>query len=131
MDRLQQVTQTYETARNLLRSLLMRWQSGELNERQVHEEAERIWMRGSPWRELPDDHPQSIVAEVARLLDSLNSEWVTAEDAPAILLFLDTSTGNETRAWSSWRTYWNHVDFSSRKCRLESNPYYAKAGPFA
>ncbi len=38
----QQMTQNYEPGK-MLRTLLLRWQSGELNERQVHEEAERIW----------------------------------------------------------------------------------------
>jgi len=36
------MTQNYEPGK-MLRTLLLRWQSGELNERQVHEEAERIW----------------------------------------------------------------------------------------
>jgi sRNA-binding protein len=124
------MTRDYETEKARLRSALLRWQSAELNERQVHEEAERIWAQGSPWPELPDEHALSIVAEVARILDSLNSEWVTVEDVPTLLSFLDTPPGDEARAWSSWRTYWNHVDFSSRRHDLEANPYYAKTGPF-
>ncbi len=124
------MTLNYEGERNLLRSILLRWQTGEWNERQVHEEAERIWAVNGPWLELPNEDPRSIVAEVAQILDSLNAEWVTAEDVPAILSFLDTRPGNETQGWSAWRTYWNDVDFASRKHKLESNPYYAKSGPF-
>jgi len=86
----------------------------------VHEEAERIWAQGSPWPELAEEDPWSIVAELARILDSLNVEWVTVEDVPAMLSFLDTPAEDVIRSWSKWRSYWDHVDFASRKHQLES-----------
>lgn len=110
-----------------LRSLLSRWQSGELNERQIHEEAERIWAQGSPWPELPEEDPRSVVAETGSKLESLNAEWVTVEDIPAMLSFLDSE--DPVTAWSNWRSYWQNVNFAIRKHKLESNPYYAKTGP--
>ena len=123
------MTQNYEPERHILLTLLRRWQSGELSERQVHQEAERIWAQGSCGRNWWKKIRRSIVATPC-ILDSLNAEWVIAEDVPAMLSFLNTEPEDAIRGWSKWRSYWDHVDFASRKHQLESNPYYAKAGPF-
>jgi hypothetical protein len=123
------MTQKDHLEKERLRSLLCRWESGAVNERQVHEEAERIWAEGSPWPELPEGDTRSVVAEVAGMLESLNSQWVTAEDVPAILHFLDTVPGTEAEAWASWRKYWDEVDFGKRQVELAANPYYSKTGP--
>jgi hypothetical protein len=94
-----------ESERTLLLSIALQWRSGEWNERQVHEEAERIWAQGSPWPEVPEDDPRSVVLEVVQMLDILNSELVISDDIPAILAFLETESGNEAQGWSTWRMY--------------------------
>ena len=125
------MTQARARERQKLKALLLRWQSGEIDERHVHEEAERIWAQGSPWPTLTEEDPQSIVAELACVLDILNAQWITVEDVPAMLSFLGTPAEEVVRGWTEWRSYLNGVDFVKRRRQLESNPYYVKSGLFA
>jgi hypothetical protein len=118
------LTVRYEAERLSLRSLLLRWQSGEVSESQVHEQAERIWALHR-WPEVPPGDPGSIVTEIAQTLESLNVQWVVVEDVPAILSFLETLAGNELDGWSAWQSYWGAVDFTAREHSLKSNPYYS------
>ena len=66
-----------EVKRNVLRRLLVRWQSGELNERTVHEEAEVLWEANECWPEYEDTDSRSIGIEALSHLDILNHQLIT------------------------------------------------------
>ncbi len=113
-----------EVKRDVLRRLLARWQSGELNERTVHQEAEVLWEANDSWPECEDTDPRSIGIEALSHLDILNHQLITREDIPAFLHFLEAPEGHESDAWREWRKYWETVDFDARKCELADNAYY-------
>jgi hypothetical protein len=62
--------------RDTLRSLLIRWQSGEITEREIHEEAEELYLQF--WAERPanaeiaHDDPASFIGEILAQLEMLN-----------------------------------------------------------
>src|SRR6478672_8912374 len=101
-------------ARSTLLRLLARWEAGELTERQVHEKAE-TWWEAEEWPVLLETDPRSMQIEVLSVLDSLNVQWVTKQDIPAIRRFLRTPVGEETAGWRAWKRYWDGVDFDKRK----------------
>src|SRR5512138_2035866 len=113
-----------ELARSWLQRLLDRWEAGEITEKQVHEQAEERW-DAEEWPILPETDPRSIQLEVLSILDSLNVQWVTKEDIPAIRSFLRTPVGAELSGWKSWRSYWNGVDFEKRRTELAGTYYSA------
>jgi hypothetical protein len=113
-----------ELARLSLQRLLDRWEVGEITERQVHEQAE-AWWDAQEWPILPETDPRSIQLEVLSVLDSLNVQWVTKEDIPAIRHFLRTPVGGESVGWKTWRRYWDGVDFEKRKTELAGTYYSA------
>jgi len=108
-----------------LRSLLKRWQRGEIDERSVHEEAERIWASKDEWPVYPDTDPESIPMDVLEQLDVLNHQLIIPADIPAMLAFLDTPLGEEQRGWEEWERYWQGVDIDARRSALMHNPYYS------
>lgn len=113
-----------EIDRDTLRELLTRWLKGDLDERDVHEEAERLWSQSEEWPEYSEEDPRSIPLEVLSQLEILNHQLITKEDVPAMLRFLDTPPSRELDAWRRWREYWDEVDFDKRRQELKDNPYY-------
>jgi hypothetical protein len=112
-----------EVDRAVLRSLVRRWAAGELCEREVHEEAECLWdSRSWPARGEQDD--RSVAVEVLAQLEILNHQLITAEDAPAILAFLDTPPGRAADGWRRWRAYWDGIDWDERRRAVAGNDYY-------
>jgi hypothetical protein len=110
--------------REVIRSLLEQWRSNELDERGVHEEAERL-LDEHGWIEYPENDDRSVVMEALSQLGVLNRQLVTREDIPAMLSFLDTPPGEAPKGWQTWRRYWNSLDYEKRREELEQNPYYS------
>ncbi|MBI1926186.1 hypothetical protein HYR99_18285 [Candidatus Poribacteria bacterium] len=111
--------------RAVIQTLLKRWGSGTIDEREVHEEAERLCDQYEEWPTLPERHPESIAIEVLSHLEILNHQLITREDIPVMLAFLDTPLGKELKGWKAWRRYWDGLDFRSRRKVLKHNPYYS------
>ena len=111
--------------RDVIQTLLERWQSGVIDEREVHEEAEMLWDEHEEWPTFPEHHPESIAIEVLSHLEILNHQLITREDIPAMLTFLDTPPGKELQGWKAWRRYWEGLDLRSRQKALKDNPYYS------
>jgi hypothetical protein len=114
--------------KNQLRNLLLRWRSGELDERAVHEEAEALWTERE-WKEHSQDDPRAIILELLEQLSILNWQWITTQDVDILLEFLDTPLGQESHAWKKWHEYWDTLDWTKRRESLANNPYYSKTGP--
>lgn len=113
--------------RDELKYLLRSWQSGEIDERVVHERAERIWRHSIPHVEYHEEDPKSIADEVLSNLEILDWQLITPDDIPAMLEFLNTLPGKEREGWQSWHSYWDSVDMEGRRLALLDNPYYAKS----
>lgn len=113
-----------EVDRGVLRSLFEQWSSGEVDEREVHEAAQRIRDSDDNWPEYPKHDPRSIAVEVLTQLDLLNHQLITREDIPTILEFLDTPAGAESDGWERWRDYWAEADLGARSSALQDDPYY-------
>ena len=96
-----------------------------IDEREVHEEAERLCDHYEEWPMFPEHHPESIAIEVLSHLEILNHQLITREDIPAMLTFLDTPLGKELRGWKTWRRYWDGLNLHSRQNVLKNNPYYS------
>ena len=62
--------------RNSIQTLLERWQSGLIDERHVHEEAERLCEQYEEWPTLSEHHPESIALEVLSHLEILNHQLI-------------------------------------------------------
>jgi hypothetical protein len=107
-----------------LKSLLVKWQSGEISARDVHEEAEAM-MESCEWQELPRTAPESVMYEVLCQLDILNQQLIVADDIPAMLKFLGSTPSELDMAWQEWERYWNDVDFAERRRRLQGSDFYA------
>jgi hypothetical protein len=120
--------QDLEDLRNLLRDLLLRWESAKLNEKQVHEETDRIWAERE-WPEFKNSDGRSVIVEVLSQLSMLNAQWIIAEDIPMMLSFLDTPSGQEFQAWEKWREYWKGIDYAARRKKIADNSYYSQSGP--
>ena len=114
--------------RDVLEALLKRWQTEEIDERTVHEEAESLWEEQEHWPTYPKDDPRSIAVEVLSQLEILNHQLITRADIPAMLEFLNTPQGSELRGWSVWERYWEKLDLDTRKKALKDNPYYSTEG---
>jgi hypothetical protein len=114
--------------KDLLRGLLLSWQSGELDERAVHEEADALWTE-KEWPQYSHDDPRSIIVEVLEQLSILNNQWIISEDVPAILSFLDTPPCDEEQGWGKWQKYWGTLDWKKRWGAIKDNPYYSQRGP--
>ena len=114
--------------RDVIQILLERWGSGTIDEREVHEEAERLCDQYEEWPTLPERHPESIAMEVLSHLEILNHQLITREDIPAMLAFLDTPLGKERQGWKTWRRYWDRLNLRSRRKVLKHNLYYSTEG---
>jgi hypothetical protein len=120
--------------KKLLRSLLLRWQAGELDEQTIHREAlahelNPPWGQDE-WPAYPDADPRSIVLEVLSQLSMLNTQWITKDDVPAILSFLDAAADEVEQAWQKWKKYWENLDYKKRRYEVAGNPFYSQSGPF-
>ena len=113
-----------EINRGLLRELLNRWTSGELNAHQVHEQAEQLW-DSLEQHQFPREDRRSIAAEVLSQLDILNHQLITPEDIPAMMQFLETPVGEELQAWDRWQRYWDELDMDERIESLKDDNYYS------
>ena len=116
--------------RDIIQTLLEKWGSGAIDERAVHEAAERLWDQFEEWPSFPEHLPESIAIEVLSHLEILNHQLMTREDIPAMLGFLDTPPGKELQGWEAWRRYWDELDFKSRQEALKRNPYYSTSLDF-
>jgi hypothetical protein len=110
--------------RGVIRSLLRRWRSDEIDEREVREEAERL-LDEHGWIEYPENDDRSVALEVLSQLGILDRQLVIREDIPAMLGFLDTPPGEASKGWQTWRRYWNSLDYEKRREELKQNPYYS------
>jgi hypothetical protein len=110
--------------REVIRNLLEQWRSNEINEREVHEEAERL-LDEHGWIEYPENDGRSVAMEVLSQLAILNRQLVTQEDIPAMLGFLNTPPDETSKGWQTWRRYWNSIDYEKRREELKQNPYYS------
>ena len=113
-----------ELGREELLILLEQWQTGAVDAREIHEQAELLVEQLGEWPNYPEHDPRSIPMEVLSQLEVLNYELITPKDIPAMQAFLRTPLGNESQGWTVWRSYWDNLDLESRKRELESNPYY-------
>lgn len=113
--------------RQQLQDLLGRWQRGEIDERDVHEEAERLWDCYVDDKEYSEGEFESIAMDILINLDSLDRQLVTPEDIPAMRTFLATPLGQEYEGWQLWERYWAGVDFEQRRQSLLGNMYYSRA----
>jgi len=109
--------------RQVLRDLLQKWQRGEMSVKEVHEAAEELWEKGAP-PEYDENDPRSIAAEVLMQLDMMHVQWITLEDVPAILAFLDTPPGQDMAGWAEWGRYWDNIDWDARKKQLADDRFY-------
>ena len=110
--------------REVIRNLLEQWRSNEINEREVHEVAERL-LDEHGWIEYPENDDRSVAMEVLSQLAILNRQLVTQEDIPAMLGFLNTPPAETSKGWKTWRRYWNSIDYDKRREELKQNPYYS------
>ena len=111
--------------RSILIKLLESWHSGVIDEREVHEQAERILEQAEGIPDYAETDPRSIAMEVLVQLDILDHQLITTEDIPIIREFLATPFGKEAEAWVRWHQYWNILDLRTRRLQLQSNPYYS------
>jgi hypothetical protein len=110
--------------RREISDLLIRWQAGEINERDVHETAEAMWEQRE-WPHFEKSQDDSIAVEALMQLDALPSTWITVEDVPAFLEFLGTPSGKALEGWSRWMQYWDSLDFDARGKAVGNNPLYS------
>ena len=112
--------------RQEIRDIVERWQRSELDALAVLRWAETRWTSYEQ-PEYPTCDPRSIAIEVLAQLDMLNHQWITPDDAPAILRFLDTAPGSEVQGWQQWSMYWDSIDFDQRRRSLVGVPPYTAA----
>ncbi|WP_152541368.1 hypothetical protein [Kallotenue papyrolyticum] len=112
--------------RETLRTLLRKWQAGELTDLQVYAEAEALWEQFPEVPQFSQDDPRSINVEVLLNLTLLYQQLITPQDIPALLAFLDTPPGKEKEGWQKLHDYWDHIDFEQRRKELLNHPYYSK-----
>lgn len=110
--------------RDSARRLLLGWQAGQMDLGQVLVEAEKLAACFKASARLPEDDPRSIGEEVVLQLELLHVQWITTEDIPAFLAFLEAAPGDATAAWLAWRAYWAGVDVDDRRRRLTGHPFY-------
>ena len=107
--------------RGVIHNLLKQWRSHKIDEREVHEEAERL-LDEHRWIEYSEGDDRSVVME---LLSQLGILVVIQEDIPTMLSFLDTPPREVSEGWQTWRRYWNVLDYEKRREELKQNPYYS------
>ena len=109
---------------NLIRTqlieMLLQWKKGVIDERDVHSAAETLLERMENAFSPPYDVQ----------LDALPQQWITADDVPAIIKFLQTPLGDEALGLAEWSAYWGKMDFHKRARQVASNPFYSKSGPY-
>ncbi len=104
-------------------SILLRWAANKLTEKDVHEEAERIW-ESEEWPVYDESDDRSIEIEVLSQLAILNHQLITVQDIPVMLEFLATPPGHAREGWERWKRYWESLDMDQRCKELAANPYY-------
>jgi hypothetical protein len=119
--------------RDVLKDWVEEWSRGEIDEAELRDRAEEAvvtWDLPDRWP-IPSAHssgdltPESATFDVLSKLASLHVEWITREDAGAILDVLRAEESETHAAWSRWLRYWNGIDWQDRERRLASNPFYA------
>ena len=115
---------TFSESRSSVRSLLVAWQSGKVDEQFVHEAAEELEAGLEAEGDFPRSDPRSILKEVVSQLSILNHQLVIRADIPEILRFLDAPQGEELQGWSRWSEYWDSQDYEQRAKDL-AGTYYA------
>lgn len=100
--------------RESIKQVLERWRCGDTTARDVQDEAEDLW-ESAEWPEYAETDDESIVAEVIMQLDGLDVGWITTDDIPAFMDFLNTAPGNSLDGWRRWRHYWDGIEFESRR----------------
>jgi len=118
---------TGSVIRTQLIEMLLQWKSGVIDERDVHLAAETLLERMENVFSPPCDE---IETEALVQLDALPQQWITADDVPAIIKFLQTPLGDEALGLAEWSAYWEKMDFRKRAKQVESNPFYSKSGPY-
>jgi hypothetical protein len=110
--------------RGTLKKLLSLWREGQLSPREVRDRAEEMWA-SNEWGVFSETDDRSIPVEVLAQLDAMNLQWITADDVPALLNFLNTPPGHASEGWKWWRRYWDTIDFPARRRLLAGEPFYS------
>jgi len=108
-------------------ALLTRWELGELDEAQVHAEAERLWCSCDEWPDFESWDPQSSAVEALALLDGMNHELVVKSDVPAFKRLLAARGHEVPVARAEWERYWDTIDWGERRRALLGHPFYLTA----
>ncbi len=101
-----------ETIRKKIIDLLLKWKGGTIDELDVYMEGENLYEQHLD--EKFGTGCDSIEKEVLNLLDELIHASITVDDVPAIIKFLQTPRGEETRGFAEWKAYWDNIDYDER-----------------
>ena len=113
----------YADAKSRLESILRRWSAGDLSEQGAQDEAEDLAGDRS-WPTLERSNPDSVATEVLVQLCSMDSGWITRDDIPEFLTFLEGAGRDSTEAWKNWDKYWSSLDFGRREEEIAENQFY-------
>lgn len=109
--------------RDDIKHKLLDWQKGALTTRQIYEWANGIC--GDDSVEFADQEgDDSIANEVIFLLDVLDMNLSTVDDAPLYLQLLATPKGAFTEGLKTFEKKFAARDLKSRKQKLKSDPLY-------
>ena len=108
--------------RDEILEIVKKWQDESITEVEVHGFAENLveQINSNEPPPLLDD----IASEVLFQLGIMNHQLITRDDIPAIIDFLHTQEGEETKGWKTWKDYWEWVDFDQRKNELKDTQFY-------
>jgi len=109
-------------------NLLDQWEAGTINELEVLNESEKLYLQHYQGNEIPKSDYKSIPIEVLSHLEILHHQWIIKDDIPIIRTFLNTSDGNELEAWKNWEKYWNAIDLDNRKEQIKNIELYTAKG---
>jgi hypothetical protein len=107
-----------------IKSRILDWQKGALTARQIREWANKVCVPGD---NIYDDEEgdESIACEVLFLLDVLDMNLSTVEDAPLYLRLLETPKGGFEAAMKDFDKKFAARDLKARKHRLQGDPLYS------
>ncbi len=113
--------------RDSIKSILLQWQNGHIQAKDVLEWAEvSIGSLGSAefddWEQNEED---SVAKEVLMTLESANMNLILSEDIKAYIEFLDTPLGSFEEGYEKWCHYVDNIDYPARQLKLKNDPFYA------
>jgi hypothetical protein len=110
-----------------LRSLLRQWADGNVDEQEVHADAEYLFEQLQELTQRPDDtNVGSLLYEALSHLSFLPQQLIIKDDIIVILNFLDTPPDMLEEGWKNWYRYWDdELDYAQRRHILSDNLYYS------